>query len=144
MKKIRKTKSIAVHIRFFDIKNINGDSRLPADYYQKAIRLMEKKFPGSHYFIFSDFPNLAKNLIRITNDRVTFVKNNINEDLSYLDLWLMSSCQNFVLAYSTFSWWGAWLSDRKEKFVICPSLNKTTDQNTNTSLSFPKEWHKQC
>ena len=36
----------------------------------------------------------------------------------YHDLYLMSQCSDFIIANSTFSWWGAWLANRGR--VIAP------------------------
>jgi hypothetical protein len=51
---------------------------------------------------------------------VTFVTHNFGDERSYEDLWLMTRCRHFVLANSSFSWWGAWLSTRAGKRVIYP------------------------
>ena len=38
------------------------------------------------------------------------------------DMHLMSLCQHQIIANSSFSWWGAWLSRRQEKCVIAPAF----------------------
>ena len=54
-------------------------------------------------------------------NKSTLVSHNNSDETAYADLWLMSLCDNFIIANSTFSWWGAWLSDNKKKIVIAPS-----------------------
>jgi hypothetical protein len=39
---------------------------------------------------------------------------------SRYDLYLMSKCSDFIIANSTFSWWGAWLAGRGK--VIAPKI----------------------
>jgi len=72
------------------------------------------------------------------NAPTTYVGHNPS-DKNYEDLRLMSLCNHFIIANSSFSWWGAWLSRNKSKIVIAPSkwFQKI---KYNDSDRLPKEW----
>ena len=57
----------------------------------------------------------------------------------YEDLRLMSLCRHHIIANSTFSWWGAWLSQSPDKKVIAPrNWFKGAQQSADDLL--PPEW----
>ena len=67
-----------------------------------------------------------------------------NED-NRVDLCLMSLCDDFIIANSSYSWWGAWLSSNKKKKVIAPadwfgSKGYTKDHNIEDLI--PSTWTK--
>ncbi|MBK8637483.1 MAG: alpha-1,2-fucosyltransferase [Chromatiaceae bacterium] len=113
--------SVALHVRWFDSPTTpSPDHNLGAEYYQQAVQEIERRIPWPHYFLFSDDVAAAARKLEIPRDRVTLVDHNEGDDGAILDLWLMSCCQHFILANSTFSWWGAWLSAHRDGIRLMP------------------------
>ena len=140
---IRNSLAVAVHVRFFEAPSEISAQNALSDYYSRAVAQMETLVPGAHYFLFSDRPDAARTRISLPNDRVTLVAHNKGDEHAYADLWLMTQCQHFIIANSTFSWWGAWLAANPSKKVIAPGYKSTTNV---TAWGFkgllPDEWIK--
>lgn len=142
-KRIKKSTSVCVHLRFFD--NILEESihNAPGDYYADAIAQMGAKVPDAHYYVFSDQPENARARINLPEKSFTIVSHNHGDENAYADLWLMTKCKHFIIANSTFSWWGAWLGDYEGKHVIAPGF-RITEENRVTSWGFrgllPESW----
>ena len=102
---------IAVHVRRTDyLTNPNHES-LGLDYYERALA----EFPQDcEVIIFTDDPEWAKVQELFPDDRFYVSET----DCAYTDMALMSLCDYHVIGNSTFSWWGAWLSNSKQ--VIAP------------------------
>ena len=137
--KINKGNSVAIHFRRGDYlsKKLNDTHNiLSSDYYQRSIDFIKIKVKKPNFFIFTD----DMSYIRNTN----FVKKNkcflIDTQSSYQDLHLMSKCKHFIIANSSFSWWGAWLSSNKKKIVCTPNI--WTKTNISTIDLIPKNWIK--
>jgi len=136
--------AVALHFRFFNKTSNNEiDKKLSINasinYYHAAIKKIEKLFPNAHYFIFSDKPEEAKKQIAFSDKRMTLVSHNDDDEYAFADLWLMTQCQHFIIANSTFSWWGAWLAKYKDKVVVAPSISKKYRHWADPKL-LPKEW----
>jgi hypothetical protein len=103
---------ISLHIRRTDYLTNENHNPLDLDYYTQAL----KQFDNDRtVIVFSDDPEWCKKQELFADDRFLVSENNSN----YVDLCLMSLCEEHIIANSSFSWWGAWLA--KSKKVIAPS-----------------------
>jgi hypothetical protein len=138
---IKNKNSVAIHIRRGDYLNdrkvryIHGI--LGEDYYKKSISYIKKKVKNPTFFIFSDDIELVKKTFSFFNNKkyiFTDTKSSIN------DLYLMSNCKHFIIANSTFSWWGAWLSKNKYKIVCAPK--RWLRARVSAPDIMPESWKK--
>lgn len=120
--RIRNCMAVAVHVRFFGGPGCLASNIAPENYYARAIAKMESVYRDAHYFVFSDQPEAARLQIPLPEDRITLVIHNQGDENAYADLWLMTQCRQFIIANSTFSWWGAWLAESARKQVIAPGV----------------------
>lgn len=131
---------VSLHIRRGDYVSIqkirDTHGVLSLSYYQEAAKLLTEKFPESHFFVFSDDPEWAKKEFTLGYP-CTLVSG--KEIPDYEELTLMSLCKNHIIANSTFSWWGAWLSKYKEKIVLAPKL-WMLDKTKDTRDFLPPSW----
>ena len=125
-KSIASVNAVCVHARRLhgivngrDIQRTEGHRSLPIEYYIGAVAKICAEVSNPHFFLFADAPDWFCENLKIKYP-VTYVNSNAHNGREYEDLWLMSACKHFIIANSTFSWWGAWLSDFEEKIVICP------------------------
>ena len=140
---IRGCASVAVHVR-------RGDYLLPfsrqfavlgPDYYDRAIQFIVGRVKAPHFFVFSDDIDWCAAQLHIEHPH-TFVRHEQTpEQATHEDLRLMSLCRHFILANSTFSWWGAWLGDAQDKQVVAPHLWYQDDPDRLLSRDLvPSEW----
>lgn len=137
--RLRAPDAVSIHVRWFDLEANDRSVNMTGNYYQTAIERMEAIAPMSHYVIFSDHPTRATGLLGLPSSRVTVVAHNRSEGSAHLDMWLMSNCSRHITANSTFSWWGAWLANPRNRIVICPDP-KWRKSNWNWTGLLPTDW----
>lgn len=125
---ITNANSIAIHFRFFD-SNITSNDNIPFSYYHNAIDYIKMHLSSYTFFVFSDDIENAKKILSDNYDNFIFINRDKINDYSYDDLWLMSLCKHFIIANSTFSWWGAWLSTSTKKIVVAPKKISYSSKN---------------
>lgn len=142
-KVINSCMAVAVHVRFFEEPQALANCNAPLGFYARAVKEVINRIQDAHFFIFSDRPEEGRKYVSLPDDRVTVVGHNNGDAYAYADLWLMTQCKHFIIANSTFSWWGAWLSCNPGKIVVAPGL---MIKNSKTAWGFagllPKQWVK--
>ena len=130
--------AVSVHVRRGDY--LSGTEPLgpcPLKYYEDGLRWMQGRVPAAKYFIFSDDPDWTSANLPVPAGS-TFVTHNTGKN-DPEDLRLMAACNHFIIANSTFSWWGAWLSTSPGKCVVAPK-RWFKDAHGNEDQIVPAEW----
>ena len=79
-------------------------------------------------YVFSNDLEWGRENMDFGNNLVHYVTGN-NEDHGYEDMILMWECEHHIIANSTFSWWGAYLSTRGGR--------RSVQKNGSTSRGMP-------
>jgi len=132
-------KIIAVHIRRTDYLNLGhldlggDDLSLPVEYYQKAI---SKFYDQDIHFVFisDDKAFVNRNFEDIKNKTVT-------SDTEIMDFQHLLNADGCIISNSTFSWWGAWLNNKKIKVIYGPKyfMGWRIKKETPPDI-YPKDW----
>lgn len=116
------TNSVSIHIRRGDHMAENQHLFDVGGYYQQAVAYIKQHVDNPRFFIFSDDISWCKtNLssLGITDKQAVLVQGNSGSN-SFRDMQLMSLCKHNIIPISTFSWWGSFLNDNREKITIAP------------------------
>jgi hypothetical protein len=128
---------IAIHIRRTDyLKNSENHHNLSLEYYKNALSHFDE---DRNVIVFSDDPEWCQEQELFAPDRFMVSENTDNT----IDLCLMTLCSDFIIANSSYSWWGAWLAKNPNKKVIAPlqwfgSTGYTKDHDTKDLI--PNDW----
>jgi len=124
---------ISLHIRRTDYVTNANHTVLSIDYYEQSLKQFDN---NCEVIIFSDDPKWCIEQKLFESDRFMVSETNNN----YLDMCLMTLCSGHIIANSSFSWWGAWLSNSKK--VIAPSgwFKGSQNEHLDTKDLIPENW----
>ena len=112
--RIAASNAVAVHVR-----RLYGDGGvLDVAYYRKAIEQIIFRVERPEFFCFGDDPGWLRE--HWPRDLPMTLVHDPEVGGEVEDLRLMAGCRHFIVANSTFSWWGAWLGANLGKVVIAP------------------------
>ena len=112
-------KIISLHVRRTDhLVKPTYHNVLPLSYYEEALSKLPQVYDSCEIpvLIFSDDPTWCKEQEMFSSNR--FMVSESGDNIT--DMCLMSMCDYQIMANSTFSWWGAWLSGSEK--VIGPKM----------------------
>ncbi|CDN51206.1 alpha-1,2-fucosyltransferase [Neorhizobium galegae] len=116
------TAPVSIHVRRGDYVTsrsanaVHGTCEPP--WYHEAMRRMLDRAGEASFFVFSDEPQWARSNLQSSRPMVFIEPQNDGRDGE--DMHLMAACHTHIIANSSFSWWGAWLNPRPDKYVIAP------------------------
>ena len=129
-RKYNLTKSTtSMHIRRKDYLQYSAyhTNLMETGYYDKALETLDPEA----VIVFSDDPDWV---------REEFPDYTVAEEADYLELYLMSLCDNNIIANSSFSWWGAWLNKNPRKKVVAPKNWFGERHAHDTKDLIPSDW----
>lgn len=138
---IERATSVAVHVRRGDYvtnpaaAGFHGTCDL--NYYSAALGHLASELGDFRAFVFTDDPTWARENLNFDVETTVLPGPGARPD--HEDLWLMAACHSFVIANSSFSWWGAWLGEQDGKRVVAPKRWFTDPARESDSL-VPTSW----
>jgi len=113
--------SVSLHIRRGDYAYVKETHDyhgvLGKNYYNDAIKLLRGKKDKIKLFVFSDDIEWCQ---RHLNFSVPWKIISDGIRSASKELILMSNSKHYIIANSSFSWWAAWLGEKKESIIISP------------------------
>lgn len=135
LEQIKNKVTCSVHVRRGDYVNHPKLGGICESYYLGAIDYLKSNCEDDPRFVvFSDDIPYCKETFSDWN--LTYCDWNEGYD-SWMDLALMRHCKHHIIANSSFSWWGAWLSN-KNGTVVAPK--KWSRKYTQVQHECPREW----
>jgi hypothetical protein len=129
--------AVSVHVRRSDYVSDPGVRErmgtLEPEYYSRALDALGSGVGSVRQFVFTDDPEWCKTSIRLNDQDV------IVGATGAAEMHLMTLCDHHVLADSSFSWWGAWLSPSPAKIVVAPRP-WLQDPRWDESGRIPADW----
>lgn len=130
-------RTILISIRRGDFVNHKDYFQLPINFYLNAL--------------VDHFPNYNDCSILVLSDDINYCKYHFSslENVFFGDslnaveqLILASLCDDFIISNSTFSWWCAWLGEKKDSKIIRPLHNFSEEKRQifNDKDYFPDRW----
>jgi len=140
-KVIKEHLCVAIHVRGGDYLKINGLNQVCGSiYYQNAIRRIYSDYKDENlkFIVFTDDMAWTKKVLPGEIDYI--FASNFPGSATGVDFALMKTCDAHIISNSTFSWWGAWLSDSvsvimPDRWYISGSLSSNNDIK-------PNDWHE--
>jgi hypothetical protein len=132
--------SVCVHVRrgdyAYNSRTMKYHGLLTLNYYQSAITYLNDRLSNLTFFFFSDDISWVRDSFGDLPNHVYVYSDDASRDIQ--EFYLMSRCNHFIIANSTFSWWTAWLGNYSDKTVCAP--RRWSSQIKDSGKFLPENW----
>jgi hypothetical protein len=134
IRNLSKDRVISIHIRLGDyVHQQQNHPVCTMEYYKEALTHMPD---DAMLFIFSDDVETATNLFKDLGRKMVFPDTNNR----FVDMCTMTLCDYHIIANSSFSWWGSWLSNSKKTVAPSAWFGPAPHMPKNWSDVYCKDW----
>jgi hypothetical protein len=117
----------SIHIRLGpDYKIIyNGSNRLyelQECYFNSIDHMIETKSIKT-FFVFTNDREYCINILN-NNPKYKDIQFVYSDERDYVDIWLISRIKNNIVSVSTLAWWGSYLNEHDDQYIICNKGNR--------------------
>jgi len=130
-------RTILISIRRGDFVHHKDYFQTPINYYLNSLATFFPDWNSSNLIILSDDINYCKFHFSFLEN--AFFGDGLNE---IEQLCLGTMCDDFIIGNSTFSWWTAWLGEKKDSKIIRPLKNFDGEKSKilNDKDYYPERW----
>lgn len=108
------------------------------EYYKNALRQISNDFEINKVHIVTDTPNFVINFF----DELKLNLNIVSNGNLFTDLEFISNAKNVIMSNSSFSWWGAYLAEKKNNAKVIYPEPWTSQSQQNPLYFFRPNWIK--
>ena len=128
-------KKTSIHVRRGEyLKYPNHHPTQTLKYFEDSVEALKDK--TDKIIVFSDDIPWCKENFKF--DNIVYIEN----EKDYIEIYLMSLCNNNITSNSSFSWWCAWLNENKDTVVIGPTKCFGLALTHATADILPESWIK--
>jgi hypothetical protein len=136
----KKNNTVALHIRGGDYFKSDNHIVLGIEYYRKAVNQIKEKVEKPQFHVFTNDIKYAKEIIsklELSNYNV------ISSSDATHDFLKMTTCNHYITANSTYSWWAAVLGKGSTSDIFAPSCWKVDKIDNQLILNnlIPENWN---
>ena len=118
-----KSNMVAIHVRGGDVLTLKDNTYVAGNtYYYKVIQKLKKEVPNIKYHFFSDDLVYLEKIINSLEIKNYKIISKLKKFTDLEEFFIMQNYKYLVISASTFSWWAAWLGNKKDNKIFSPKI----------------------
>jgi hypothetical protein len=134
--------SVAIHIRWFGKDAEFSETSYGEEYYTKAILKIKELVQFPKFYVFSDKPDLASQLMNDLSFDYRLISDMRGNMSAEQEMFILSACKHKIIGNSTYGWWSAMLGEDQDSIIICPKPANFSGTEWGLQRMIPDSWLK--